>query len=198
MNKDRERKRKRGTLYLILIGIAALILVVLLVSLGSTGATFISRFIRGTALLGYLALFLATLSSIYMRQMFQFFGRPFIKVHHTLSVSGLILVTLHPLGVAIASSSWRAFLPKFDSLTVFLKLGGRPAWYLIGAAALAAVWRKSIGQNWRWIHALNYVAFLLGTIHAIMIGTDFVSPVMRVIAGAMGAIVVGAFVQKRR
>ncbi len=198
MTKDRERKRKRGTLYLILIGIAALILVVLLVSLGSTGATFISRFIRGTALLGYLALFLATLSSIYMRQMFQFFGRPFIKVHHILSVSGLVLVTLHPLGVAIASSSWRAFLPKFDSLTVFLELGGRPAWYLIGAAALAAVWRKAIGKNWRWIHALNYIAFLLGTVHAIMIGTDFVSPVMKVIAGAMGVIVVGAFVQKRR
>lgn len=192
----RRRDPKKGLLYLILLGLAALILVGGLIALRPVGSA-LSWGIRGAALLGYLAIFLATLSSIYMRQMYQFFGRPFVKVHHILSVTGLILMTLHPLGVALQSADLRVFLPRFDSLRVFLQLGGRPAWYLIGAASLAAVLRKSIGQNWRVVHFLNYIAFLLATVHAVLIGTDFLSPVMKGVGVVMALVIIGAFIQKR-
>ncbi len=192
----KRRDSKRGLLYLILLGLVALILVGGLIALRPAGSP-LSWGIRGAALLGYLAIFLASLSSIYMRQMYQFFGRPFVKVHHTLSVTGLIMMTLHPLGVALQSANLRVFLPRFDSMRVFLELGGRPAWYLIGAASLAAVLRKSIGQNWRAIHVLNYIAFLLATVHAVLIGTDFLSPVMKGVGVVMALVVIGAFIQKR-
>ncbi len=192
----KRRDSKRGLLYLILLGLIALILVGGLIALRPAGSP-LSLGIRGAALLGYLAIFLASLSSIYMRQMYQFFGRPFVKVHHTLSVTGLIMMTLHPLGVALQSANLRVFLPRFDSMRVFLELGGRPAWYLIGAASLAAVLRKSIGQNWRAIHVLNYIAFLLATVHAVLIGTDFLSPVMKGVGVVMALVVIGAFIQKR-
>lgn len=154
-------------------------------------------FIRGTALLGYLAVFLSIISSAYMKQIYRIFGRSFIKVHHILSVAGLILVTLHPLGEALRSTSFRVFLPRFDSWRVFLQLGGRPAWYLIVAASLAAVLRKTIGKNWRVVHFLNYVAFSLGTAHAIMIGTELQHAVSRAVAVILAAVVVATFIQKR-
>jgi sulfoxide reductase heme-binding subunit YedZ len=188
-------KRPDKTWYLILVGIIALIIVGGLIALRPFG-TPLNWIIRGSATMGYLAVFLAIVSSAYMRQMVRIFGRPFIRVHHILSVTGLILITLHPLGVAWNSGSLLAFLPKFDSLTVFLQLGGRPAWYLIVAASLAALLRRTF-KSWRAIHFLNYVAFWLATAHAVMIGTDFQHTIMKVLAVVMSLVIVAIFIQKR-
>jgi sulfoxide reductase heme-binding subunit YedZ len=185
------------TWYLILVGVVALILVSGLISLRPHG-TPLNWLIRGAALMGYLAIFLSVLSSAYMRQLIRLFGRPFIKVHHILSVTGLVLVTLHPLGVAINAGGLSVFLPRFDSWVVFLELGGRPAWYLIAAASLAAALRKTIGRNWRTVHFLNYLAFLLVTVHGIMIGTDFQYTIVKAVSVALALVTVAIFIQKRR
>jgi DMSO/TMAO reductase YedYZ heme-binding membrane subunit len=190
-------KKSGKTWYLVLIGIVALILVSGLMTL-RPHRTPLNWLIRGAALMGYLAVFLSIVSSAYMRQVIRLFGRPFVKVHHVLSVTGLVLVTLHPLGAAIDAGSLRVFLPRFDSWVVFLELGGRPAWYLIAAASLAAVLRKTIGRNWRMIHFLNYVAFLLVTAHANMIGTDFQHTIVKAVSVALALVVVVIFIQKRR
>jgi sulfoxide reductase heme-binding subunit YedZ len=192
-----QTKRARKTWYLVLVGIVTLILVSGLISLQPYGSP-LNWLIRGTALMGYLAIFLSIVSSAYVRQVYRVFGRPFIKVHHILSVTGLTLVTLHPLGAAINAASPSVFLPRFDSWTVFLELGGRPAWYLIAAASLAAVLRRAIGRNWRAIHFLNYAAFLLGTVHAIMIGTDFQHTIVKAVSVALALVVVVIFIQRRR
>lgn len=192
-----QTKRARKTWYLVLVGIVILILVSGLISLQPYGSP-LNWLIRGAALMGYLAIFLSIVSSAYVRQVYRVFGRPFIKVHHILSVTGLTLVTLHPLGAAINAASPSVFLPRFDSWAVFLELGGRPAWYLIAAASLAAVLRRAIGQNWRAIHFLNYAAFLLGTVHAIMIGTDFQHTIVKAVSVALALVVVVIFIQRRR
>jgi sulfoxide reductase heme-binding subunit YedZ len=188
--------RTRGVQYLTLVGIAALILVIYVVSRQPYGLS-INWLIRGTGALGYLFVFLSVLSSAYVKQVSRVFGRPFVKVHHVLSLVGLILVTLHPLGVALQSRDVGVFLPRFDSWRVFFQLGGRPAWYFIAAASLAAVLRKTIGRGWRVLHYLNYVAFLLGTVHGIMIGTDFHSSIVRAASIALSIVVVVVFTQKR-
>jgi DMSO/TMAO reductase YedYZ heme-binding membrane subunit len=190
------RRRPRKTEYFALAGLVALILVSGLISLQPYGSP-INWITRGAALLGYLAIFLAIVSSAYLRQLVRFFGRPFVQVHHILSVTGLILITLHPLSVAWSSMSLGVLLPRFDSWRVFLQLGGRPAWYLIAAAALAAALRGVIGQRWRAIHLLNYAAFLLGTVHAILIGTDFQQPFIKAVAIIMAIVVVATLIQKR-
>lgn len=195
-SSDREAKRRRGLLYLILAGVVSLAVVAVLIALQPVGGP-LDWGIRAAAMLGYWAVFLSVVSSAYMRQLFQLLGRPFIRVHHILSVTGLILITLHPLGVAVRSSSLAVFLPDLSSLNAFLRLGGRPAWYLVGIAALAALLRTRIKNNWRAIHYLNYIAFLLATVHAVMIGTDFVSPVMKAVGSALGLATVGVFAQKR-
>ena len=132
-----------------------------------------------------------------MRRLVRFFGRPFVQVHHILSVTGLILVTLHPLGVAWSSASVRVFLPRFGSWLAFLQWGGPPAWYLLNAAALTAVLRKTIGPNWRAVHFLNYLAFWLGSVHAILIGTDFQRASVKTVPIAMAILVVATLIRKR-
>jgi sulfoxide reductase heme-binding subunit YedZ len=189
-------RKSRKTWYLVLASLVALILVGTSIALRPYG-TPLYWAIRGCALLGYLAIFLAIIISAYMRQMVRIFGRPFIQVHHILSVTGLVLITLHPLGVALYDRSLGVFVPLFDSWLVFLQLGGRPAWYLIGVASLAALLRKTFQQNWRAIHILNYLAFFLATVHAILIGTDFQPLIMKALPLAMSLVVVAIFIQKR-
>jgi sulfoxide reductase heme-binding subunit YedZ len=190
------RRRTRRMGYLVLVGFVALISVSGLISLQPYG-TLVNRLTRGAALLGYLAIFLAIISSVTMRQLVRFFGRSFVQVHHILSTTGLILVTLHPLGVAWSSASVRVFLPRFGSWLAFLQWGGPPAWYLLNAAALAAALRKTIGPNWRVVHFLNYVAFGLGSVHAILIGSDFQRAIVKAVPIAMAILVVATLIQKR-
>lgn len=191
------RKRRRRTGLLVLIGFLSLVLVAVLLVL-QPPFTPLDGVIRGAALLGYLAVFLAALSSVLMREMVRFFGYPFVKIHHVFSVTALILISLHPLAFVVKIDNPAALLPRFDSLQVFLELGGRPAWYLIAAASLAAVVRRSLRQSWRSIHFLNYLGFLLATPHAILIGTDFQPLFMKVLAAGMGIAVVVIFILKRR
>jgi len=190
------RRRADRTWYLAVVGLVLLVLVIGLMATRPQGSP-LGWLARATALLGYLFIFLGIVSSAYMRQVYRILGRPFIGVHHILSVSGLVLVTLHPLAVALDSMSLRVFLPKFDSWLVFLQLGGRPAWYLLVVAALTALLRKTIGKNWLVIHFLNYVAFWLATVHAVMIGTDFGTGFVRGGAVALALVVVFISIQKR-
>jgi predicted ferric reductase len=186
----------RNTWVLVLIGAVALAIAVG-VELTQLAGGPLAWVIRGLALLGYQMVFLAILSSAYLPELVRFFGRPFIQVHHVLSVAGLVLVTLHPLGVAWDTLSLRVFVPRSDSLYTFLQLGGRPAWYLLALALLAALLRRAIGKSWRWVHGLNYLAFFLATVHANLIGTNFQCLVPRVGSIVMVLAVVAAFWRKR-
>jgi DMSO/TMAO reductase YedYZ heme-binding membrane subunit len=167
------RKGTRRIWYLILGGFAAVTLISGLIALQPYG-TPLNRLVRGAAALGYLAVFLAIISSNYMRQLVRFFGRPFVQIHHILAVTGLVMLTLHPLGAAWSNASLRVWLPRLDSWLAFLEWGGPPA----------------------ALHLLNYVAFLLGTVHAIMIGTDFQRSIVRAVPVALALAVLATSIQK--
>jgi sulfoxide reductase heme-binding subunit YedZ len=189
-------KKTRGPVYLGVIMFGATVVAVLL-QLLQPNATPIGWVIRIAALVGYFCIFGAIVTSAYLKLVVRWFGRPFIKIHHILSITGLSLVTIHPLAVAWQALSLRVFIPAVDSWDRFFALGGRPAWYLLGVGALAAVLRGAIGKDWRLLHTLNDLAFWLATVHGILIGTNVQNWPMRVVFGAMALIVLGVFVQKR-
>ena len=189
-------KRAKNTHYLVLGGLALVALVVLIVALQPRPAP-IYWLIRGAALFGYLNMFLAILSSVYLVPLVRFFGRPFVKVHHVSSITGLVAMLVHPLAIALSGGSFSVFVPNFSSLRLFLTLAGRVVWPLVAIAALAAWLRKPLGKNWRLIHYLNYFAFWLVTAHAILIGTNFQSWVMRGLAIVLALITVAVLVKKR-
>jgi len=151
---------------------------------------------RAAGTLGYLFIFLAIVSSEYMARTKKILGAGFIKAHHSLSRLGVLLMIIHPLAFAVEEQSILVFLPVFYPPGKFLELAGRPAFYLFLLAAGVAVYRKKY-RNWRKVHYLNYLAFLLVSVHAVMIGTDFESNLSRVLALAMTIIVIGIFVHKR-
>lgn len=191
-----DQKRKSRIWYLVLAGVVAVLLTILALALGPWG-TPLNQTVRATGMLGYLAVFLASLSSLYLRELVQFFGRPFIKVHHVISIAGLVMLLIHPLGVAWEAGSLAVFVPVTSSWLGFLRAGGRPALYLIGLAALAAVLRKSMARSWRAIHYLNYVAFILASTHAGLLGSDFQHPVARAVLILMALVVIGVFIRRR-
>jgi len=189
-------RKSKNTWVLILCGGIALLLTVGIVALDSLSDP-LDGVIRVGALLGYLGVFLAALSSNYMRELTRYFGRSFITVHHIVSVTALVALTVHAVSVAWQMGSASAFLPRFDSWRLFFALGGRPAFWLLAITSLTALFRTAIGKNWKVIHWLNYVAFALGTIHGQMIGSSFVHLGVRIVAWVMLAVLLFVFVWKR-
>jgi len=185
--------------YLAPVGALALLLAILLIALplGQGYGSVLQWLIRGAALLGYQLVFLSIVSSAYLRQMLRWFGHPFIRVHHIVSVTGLVLVALHFASVAWDSRSLSVFVPSIASWASFFTTGGRVAWILLALGLLAALLRKRIGQRWRVIHYLNYAAFLLASAHALLIGTNTQHLVVRIVVAAMCMAVAAVFVQKR-
>lgn len=147
-----------------------LILVFFLLTPFSDGFNFIIRF---GALFGFTSMFIATMMTPFAVQLYKIFGKPFIKIHHIYSITGLILITLHPVAFAIFRLDITVFLPDFNSWYGFWSLGGRLALILIYIAVIGAILRKKITKNWRIIHTLNYVALFLAYIHGVLIGSDF-------------------------
>jgi len=189
------KARKAGFRPFIIIGVISLLLIVILLLPQASSPLFF--FIDTAALFGYLMIFFAALSSAYLRELVRRLGQPFIKSHHTLAVTGLAVITLHPILVAIAFASPRVFVPSFGSALLFFQNGGRLGLYLLAVAVLAAIFRKAIGENWRFVHGLTYITFWLGTIHALLIGPSVQNWPMRILFVVLALILVYVFFKRR-
>ena len=144
---------------------------------------------------GYLTLFLAIVTSEYMVKIKKISGLPFMKAHHNLARIGILLILIHPFTFVLQGKGIQIFSP-ISPTNIFIALGGRPALYLFLLAAGIAIYRKKY-RNWRKVHYLSYLAFLLVSIHALMIGDDFRFNIMRVLALAMAVTVIAVFIDKR-
>ncbi|MDD1647366.1 MAG: hypothetical protein LUQ03_05765, partial [Methanomicrobiales archaeon] len=153
--------------------------------------------IRLAALTGLLTLQLAAMMSPFLREIRKLLGAPFLAVHHRAALAGLILITLHPVSLALRLGRADLFIPVIRSLDAFLMNGGRAALILVYAGVLAAVFQGWLGKGWRPVHALLYIAILLGTVHANLMGSDLSDPVLFIIVNGMTLLVVAAFLAKR-
>lgn len=175
------------------ISLYILILVLIFLEPFEDGHIFIIRF---AALMGFTSMFIATIMTPFMVQLYKIFGKPFIKIHHLYSISGLILITLHPIAFAISKLDITIFVPVFYPWYDFWSLGGRVALILIYIAVLGSLLRKKI-KNWRIIHMLNYIALFLAYIHGVLIGTDFKTLGILIIFTAMLILSFGVLIFKR-
>ena len=167
----------------------AVVLIALAVALpnGITGDVYTLTRLAG--LFGYQLIFLAVLSSAFVRPLSKAFGRPFVTLHHIVAISGLSLIVLHPI---LASSAWgdrSILLPRFESLQTYIQWGGSPALLVLIIAVLAAGLRQQLKDAWQVVHGLTYVAFVLGTAHAATapFTTDLQSPWIRVVTWLLAA-----------
>jgi len=171
-------------------------LAIVLLTLVQTPAPPLYMAIRTAALLGYIGLFWLIVSSEYVRQMRGLLGRVYLKVHHPLSVVTWVLIAAHPLGFALFSNDAMVLLPVFWPLQQFLQWAGRSALYLFALGTVSALARRSLKREWRYLHKLNYVAFLLVFIHAWLIGTDLNSPLLKALWLVMAVVVLAVALHK--
>lgn len=137
--------------------------------------------IRFSGILAYGASFLAVVASASPGDITKLTGNPFLRVHHIFAISALVLMMIHATAIWISFKTPSVFLPELKSLRGFLMFGGRISLPLFFLTASTARFSRSV-PFWRKIHLLNYAAFFLVTTHAVMIGTDFDSPMMRGLA----------------
>lgn len=188
--------KREGLIFLL--GIAALAAVVAVLFLASaTNAEPVRLVVRFFGLYGYLFLSVATLITPFLKEVTQTFGKPFLKVHHSFSIIGIVFITLHPVFNAIERLSLSVFIPNFSSWDTFWRLAGRPAFIIFYIAVFAAVLRAKAPKYWRTFHALMYVVLLLGIVHANLIGTDFENFGIMLIYNALFAAALAAFALKR-
>jgi len=182
----------RTLVYLaLLIQVAAIVY-----SLSLTASLELYTVVRAAALLGYVGLFWLIVSSEYVREMRKVFGRVYLKVHHPLAVVTWVLIVAHPLSYALLVSDPKVLLPVLWPLRRFLELGGRAALYLFALASVTAIVRRSLKKSWRYVHRLSFLAFPLVFIHAWLIGSDLISPLLQVIWVAMAVVVLVITVHK--
>ena len=153
--------------------------------------------IRIAGLTGFVALAGAMIMTLFLPEIYRNFGRPFLRIHHLFAVAGIILVTLHPVLLAIRVMTVAVFLPAFGSLYEFFALGGRLALILMYGALAGVFLRAAIPAGWRALHALMWVVLVLALLHGMLIGTDFREPLMGALFTTLTIAALGAFFAKR-
>jgi len=153
--------------------------------------------IRFAGLAGFILLSVAAIMTPWSREIYRNFGTSFVKFHHLFALSGLILITLHPVLLAIRLMRASVFLPRFDSFQEFFVLAGRPSLILIYIAVAAILLRRFIPLYWKFLHALIWVALILGIIHGDLMGTDMKNPVIFLLLNGLMVVAIGAFILKR-
>jgi sulfoxide reductase heme-binding subunit YedZ len=154
--------------------------------------------IRLLALNGYIALSIAAITTPFIKEITLFFKKPFIKIHHYFAATGLLLITLHPITVAIQELNPNILLPNFASLYSFFFYGGSIALIAIYIAFGSVLLRRKAAAYWRPFHALMYVALFFGVVHANLWGHDLENSIyLMVIYDGLFAAVLFAFGLKR-
>jgi len=164
--------KRAGVVFLLVIAVLAVIIAVLFLP-SAVEVDLTRSAVRFFGLYGYLFLSVATLITPFLREVTQAFGKPFLKVHHSFAVLGVVFITLHPVFNAIERLSLSVFVPRFDSWNLFWLLAGRPAFIILYVAVFAAFLRAKAPKYWRAFHALMYAVLLFGIVHANLIGNDF-------------------------
>lgn len=155
-------------------------------------------FIRLAVLWGFTSLFLTSVITPFMKEVYQIFGTSFIKIHHLFSILGLVLITIHPVAFAISIGDPTAFIPIFYPWSTFWALAGRPALYLIYIAVIVVLMRNYLTPKlWRILHGLNYIAFYFAYIHGVIIGDDFETIAGMITFTAMLVIVFEVLIYRR-
>jgi predicted ferric reductase len=168
-----------------------------LIALDMDGSSPMDVSIRLLALNGYVALSIAAVLTPFVKEVTVFFKKSFIKVHHYFAAVGLLLITLHPISVAILFMNPLILLPNFESLSNFFFYGGSIALISIYTAFGAVLLRRKVVAYWRYFHAFMYVALFFGVVHANLWGFDFENGFIAVIYDGLFVAAIAAFVLKR-
>ncbi|MCA1916589.1 ferric reductase-like transmembrane domain-containing protein [Methanospirillum hungatei] len=183
--------------FLLLLGILVLYGIPLLVIAGQETSWSFYTLLRIAGIWGFISLSLGALLNLKKGVVKSQFGRPFIRIHHYFAISGLILVTIHPVLYAYLALDPGVFIPDFSSLHAFFATGGRTALILLYLAFCAGLVRMALKNRWRYIHILVYPALIIAAVHANLIGQTMTHPLIYLIINGLVLSVCCTFVYIR-
>lgn len=169
--------RRNSAVALILI---PYILIIAIVLQGGSGDP-LYTLLQLCGLCGFLSLSGAVLLNLNKPVLQKILGEPFLRIHHFFAISGLVLITLHPVLFILLTSDIAVLIPSFSSIYLFLANGGRVAIILLYLVFLAALLKGVLGSRWKIIHRLTYPALFFAFIHANLIGSTFGHPFIRIV-----------------
>ncbi|MHB9034664.1 MAG: hypothetical protein ACYC6L_16655 [Anaerolineae bacterium] len=178
-------------LYLVLAGITFLIIRSTLMP--GTAWDWVCTF----SLMGYFTAYLGIAANLYTRELSRFMGVSFTDVHHILTFSAIAFLIAHPFAIMADGVDWSIWLPATTSLNDFLGTMGPIALYIFLIGGVVATLRKRFKTNWRSFHWLVYPAFIIGTVHSALVGTNFQFPGYRIVTSLMAASIIYVFARKR-
>lgn len=153
--------------------------------------------LRIAGLLGFISLSLGAILNLMKKQINNFFGKPFLKIHHYFAITGLVLITIHPALYVLLAQDLRVLVPDISSLYSFFSMGGRVAILFFYGAFLAGIFRMALTHRWRYIHLLVYPAIIIAAIHANLIGQTMTNLVVLLLINGLTGIVCITFVYTR-
>jgi predicted ferric reductase len=178
-------------------GIVVVFLAIAVIVTDLPNSTPVTLGIRLGALWGTLAMAIAALMSPFLAEIRRVLGAPFLRVHHLFAAFGLAAITLHPVLVAVRSSSLSVFLPVTPLLEGYVPNAGRIALPLIYVAVVGALIRARFAE-WRYFHLVIYLALLLGLLHGTLFSRYFFGSLfLNVLFLGLGVAIIVAFVAKR-
>ncbi|PKL59640.1 MAG: hypothetical protein CVV33_06795 [Methanomicrobiales archaeon HGW-Methanomicrobiales-4] len=154
--------------------------------------------LRFCGLFGFLSLSLGAIMNLLKKEIKTTLGQPFINVHHIFVLTGLVLITIHPVLFALSIRDFSVFIPDTSSVLSFLTNGGRVAIILIYIGFLAAVFRSALKGRWVQIHRFMYLALIFGVIHANLLGQDLSDPIIRILYNVLAGVVILTGILKMR
>jgi len=152
--------------------------------------------IRLTAMIGFASLFVSVIMSDFFEE-FDENGKKNLIYHHSFSIIGIVLITLHPVIFAVYKSDIGIFLPKFDSWIIFWELAGRPSLILLYIGFVSGFLLRAYKKSWRGVHMIVYIALFFGLVHGYLIGTDFQNPFVTLLFVLMFLVSIYVLIDKR-
>jgi DMSO/TMAO reductase YedYZ heme-binding membrane subunit len=153
---------------------------------------------RLLALNGFIAVSIAAIMDPFIKELTIFLKQPFLKIHHYFAAAGLVLITLHPIMVAIQTMYPAILLPNVQSIYLFFVYGGSVALIALYVAFAGVLVRRKIVAYWRPVHMLMYISLFFGVIHANLLGQDLIGNFsIRMVYNVLFAMVLFAFILKR-
>lgn len=152
---------------------------------------------RILAFMAYTIAYVSILGVLFSKELVQFFGRMFIKIHHVITVAALGMMVLHPVFILVGGYSLNYLLPDFTTPYNAFARNGPIALLLFAIASVAAVLRATMKHSWRPVHWLVYLAFVVASVHAALLGMNLQSLVSRLIVGLLVISIIIVYIVKR-
>ncbi len=153
----------------------------LLAYAGLAPSAWVWAFLRLTGVIGYLLLALSVASGALLSARFTpppWLAKPLQYGWHGLTAgSGLVLVAVHValslVGTTHSQPLVGVLVPGMATFSPFAMGLGTVASYFMLAPFLTFAWRRKLPAKWvKLLHLLAYPAFVAGTLHGVLMGSD--------------------------